>query len=419
MNSTRTYFITILSILAAYLVYSNVSLFTSIILLTCLCILYVVLQFRNELNFLPIYILVLLSCRKIKIVDSLSEIQKMMKLTDKGMALEDLVALPAWSPILSLESVSGEIWKELREKFMDFIKLLPDLNVLGEIASLESKDLLKSNIKIDGKQVSISTLKSLLKYVFTDIKENMINHDFINNTITEIEKSHNINFYETLYLSSLEYRKEIAVKGKGNTELKYKSVNLIIEILNKSKFKDLHDWKDPKCSSIVMQPFVISPMINMSDIAVQIKENLDKYETICKLNTSKSQDNMMFFINYSLLINHPFPLLERYDKDLNLHYFLNMSRMKEILDNSISDSEEKDYSIMNFGMGIRSCLGRHIAKTFLSNFFDKELIYSNSFIPNFNHLYSGRDNDNFSIYESIYTFMTFIKCIIMVIKNCK
>lgn len=417
MNSFRTYLFLILGIVSSYLIYTKTSLLTTFLLIFSPLTLFFLLRFRYELNFLPFYFLVFLSGRKYKNVESLAEIQKMMKLTDKGIGLEDLIALPAWSPILSLESVSGDIWKELREKFINFTNLLQDISILNEITSLESNYLIENKILIDGKQMSISALKCFMKYVFADIKDDKLDLNFINNAVEEMEKKHKLNFYETLYLSSLEYRKEIAVKGKGDITLKYKAVELIVEIAYMSKFKDLYDWKDPKCYSIIMQPFIISPMINMSDIAVQIKDNLKEYEKICKMNKNDINSAILNFIDYCIFINHPFPLLERYDKELNIHYFLDMSKMNEILDNSRTNDDRIDYSVMNFGMGVRSCLGRHLAKAFFSSFFTSELINSNNFNPKINHLYSGRDNDNSDLFQSIYTLKIFFICIFTVIKN--
>lgn len=53
----------------------------------------------------------------------------------KGNALEKYMASPAWLPILSLESVDGELWKSMRENFDILIKHLPDVSKLTTITN--------------------------------------------------------------------------------------------------------------------------------------------------------------------------------------------------------------------------------------------------------------------------------------------
>ena len=53
-----------------------------------------------------------------------------------------------------------------------------------------------------------------------------------------------------------------------------------------------------------------------------------------------------------------------------------------------------------WGQGKRSCVGKHYAIELLKIL--KPLVYRHDFDPTVDHLYSGRDNDNFGIFETLY-----------------
>ena len=72
-----------------------------------------------------------------------------------------------------------------------------------------------------------------------------------------------------------------------------------------------------------------------------------------------------------------------------------------------------DGSVLNFGMGIRGCLGRVYAREFINSFFENLLEEEKLFFPKLGHLYSGRDNDNGSLSESVYQ----IKVLFNVLKD--
>jgi hypothetical protein len=70
---------------------------------------------------------------------------------------------------------------------------------------------------------------------------------------------------------SIEWRKELAMKGIGNKIIKLKCIDKIIDLIKSNKlvydiFKE--DWFKSEYYSVIMQPFIISPMINISDIMV-------------------------------------------------------------------------------------------------------------------------------------------------------
>ncbi|CAF4539468.1 unnamed protein product, partial [Didymodactylos carnosus] len=103
--------------------------------------------------------------------------------------------------------------------------------------------------------------------------------------------------------ASWEWRKEIAAKGKADPLLKRRTIDWLIDLINQSDYLQLfgEQWSTPEYYSIIMQPFILSPMINMSDIAVSAYRRPDL--------------SVQELIHYY----HPLPILERYiEKDISV-----------------------------------------------------------------------------------------------------
>lgn len=341
-------------------------------------LLYVIFKLRYEFAHLPLYIIARLQGQNFKVAKTVNEIKEALMLTDKGTGLEELVAMPAWQPILSLESVNGQKWQELKKNFLIFQKYLPPVSELGLVAKHEVTQLVERDNEINSKDMSILTLKIFVNWMFNE-------PGCYDNILREEE-------VERIYQSSIEYRKEIALKGVGCKIKKQDSVNIIVDLLSKSqKYSSVFsDWSQPEYYSIIMQPFIISPMINVSDIAVSVKKNLSALK---ELNYDTSN-----FIDYAIRVAHPFPILERYNEKTNTQIVINLIDLK---------LDEK----FNYGYGPRACLGRLYAREFLKEFFEPILKNYDSinFMPEKMHLFSGRDNDNGNLAESIYQLKSILK----------
>lgn len=408
-----------------------------------------VLKLRHDFSSLPLYLLTKIQRRNFKISIDINEIKKILKLKDKGMMIEELFATPAWEPILSVESVNGDIWEVLKKNLLEFVEYLPSKEKLGIIAKEEANYLIQKRMILDSKLISKITLKIFLKWIFSEnhieliihkinqidnsnnhkINLNKVNSQNVNpennnyNNETEpffnkriidskdnnrnennfIEKFLSDEFLENMYLASIEYRKEIALKGLGCKIKKQYAVDAIIEILQKSKYGKLCNWKKPECYSFIMQPFIISPMINISDIAVSLFNNHKKFLD------ENFKNNFFAYLDHCLFSEHPFPILERYDKESNIQYFVDLRSLKNFVD-------EKEGNVINFGVGIRSCLGRFYAKELIQNFFEDFLKNKNNafelFNPKLGHILSGRDNDQGNFQESFYQIKLLIKVLI-------
>jgi hypothetical protein len=304
--------------------------------------------------------------------------QVLLNSSDKGSFIEEKLATPAWSPILSLESVNGQTWQDLKSRFLMFQKYLPSTEELSQVTHniLSIQD---PNVEIDAKKVVHITVACFVKWIF--------NRDW------DPE-------WDFVCEASWEWRKEIALKGKADVLIKRKTVDWIIDLINQSKYRQLYEeeWSKPEYYSIILQPFIISPMINMSDIAVSAHMRPE------------------LSINELIHYYHPFPILERYiSEDISIcadgvsPLLIKGNTQVFIPLDQVEQFERYDPKVWSpFGFGPRKCSGTQYAIAFLTAFL---AYYKNNpkFVPQKNHKYSGRNNDNLSFRESIYLLIIIIK----------
>ena len=272
--------------------------------------------------------------------------QKYLQSSNKGNFIETKISRSAWSPILSLESENGENWMELKKRFILLMEQLPTISVLNEIVrrTTHINDRL-----ITSNEISLLTIRIFIQYVFGDFTAERM--DYHNKCCADLHEA------------SLEFRKEIALKGKGNYTKKMRAVEIIREYLSNSNY---HLPDDIYSVSVVLQPFIISPAINVSDIAIRwdLKESVET----------------------NIVKNHPFPILER---EITID-----GRKYQVF------IPTDELHILPFGYGARQCPGKTIANVFLETFFTS-LIERNIYKPRENHRYSGRDNDHTDNLEAI------------------
>ena len=303
-------------------------------------------------------------------------INKVLVLKDKGNFIESLVATPAWEPIISLESVDNDKWNQVKNNFFKFTTSFyvdNKINVIGDYIEKYTNQYLNSNHIIDSKLISKITVQSFCKFLF-DIEINL-------------------NDLDTLYQASIEWRKEIGMKGKGNMDIKVNAINIILNYIKNNHNVYLifnKDWEKPEYYSIILQPFIISPMINVSDIMVSVQSLLSQSFIS---NHEVITNNLINKIIYSY---HPFPILERFDPLTNTQYFIPLDKLTTF--HNYSDL----YKNLVFGAGSRRCSGQLYAYVILNKFIDVYFKNQEKFNPLLNHKYSGRNNDKLNIKESLY-----------------
>lgn len=169
----------------------------------------------------------------------------------KGEALEKYSSVPAWKPIISLESEDGPLWKEMSGNFHRLLQRLPPVGHLSEIAQRNVSALVESHSDgrvIDANALAKLTIETYLEYVL--------------GCKWRPE-------FEIFVEASWQWRKEIAIKGKGDVGTKTKAIDLFLSLLkNENSVHSLWDifgdnWHKPEYYSLILQPFLISPSINV------------------------------------------------------------------------------------------------------------------------------------------------------------
>jgi hypothetical protein len=288
--------------------------------------------------------------------------------------IEHLIATPAWKPIISLESVDNDEWKILKQNFIHFISQLNiDINLLEQYTQNYIEEYLNLNIIIDSKIISQIIVKTFCKFLF--------------------EKELDTNQCELLFLGSIEWRKEISLKGKGDIKIKNSTIIIILDLIKSNqKIYNIfgENWEKPEFYSVIAQPFIISPMINVSDIMSNTQILLSK--SLININEEVSNET----INKIIYSYHPFPILERYDPSTCTQYFIPLESLT-----NFSNYNEKN-KILVFGTGIRKCPGQTYAYIVLKKIITMYFKNTNKFNPQLNHKFSGRNNDIFDLYQTIY-----------------
>eukprot|EP00300_Choanocystis_sp_HF-7_P007280 c15197_g1_i1.p1 GENE.c15197_g1_i1~~c15197_g1_i1.p1 ORF type:complete len:493 (+),score=84.04 c15197_g1_i1:211-1479(+) len=287
----------------------------------------------------------------------------------KGCGLEYFMALPAWSPIRSLESIDGEEWKVAHGRMRNFMRVLPPASALEDICTQVLDRLLSKGHTLDASGIVRYTLESLLLYVFNRPWEPR---------------------FELFVEASWGWRREIALKGRAGDELKARAITLLLDLIRESPLWELYgeEWADPSVYSLIAQPLLISPSINVSDIAV----------------TMKRHPGMS--IEDSIRTAHPFPVLERFlEHELtttNLKgeevHFPAGTQVVAFLDTAPWSTECRNWA--PFGSGVRQCTGRLQAMSLMRPLAKAMADNNHSIEPEQGHLYSGRHNDNKNSFDA-------------------
>ena len=318
----------------------------------------------------------------------------------KGQGIELMIACPAWSPVLSIESVDGEAWEWLSKEFS---QLYTKLGWETKISPLTRSHVARFAERIyedhasvlDAEQISRLTANILFEIIFGRV-------------MTQEEEN-------LFYQASLEWRKELAVKAFGSKEVKTEFWTLLESLLANSPYADdfkKHDHQRDMFMSLFAQPLILSPQINFSDIMAAVFQFLRDDEALhAKALEAARQNDLEFLRNIcleSIRLKHPFPVLER---ELNRDLKVGDQKLKAgtqvyILYDEFEQDKTFDtgrwlpgaknpYRSMPFGAGQRMCLGKNLAQDMLAEMLRGILLHipDAKIRPSDNHLYSGRDND--------------------------
>ena len=279
----------------------------------------------------------------------------------KGAFLERTIAVPAWAPVLSVESVDGELHRGLLADFHAAIRASPGMTAVN-VAAVSRRliaDLLASGEVIDANAVARLTLMTFIECMFERRWEER---------------------FEVLVEASWEWRKQIAVRGRANDGIKRQAIALLVDDLLPSRralwelFAD--EWQQPRRYSVIMQPVLLSPAINAGDIAVALQ----------RAGVKLSLEN-------AVRSAHPFPILERaVTTDVVVDGKVAVRAPAQVV--IFTSDLAKDPSAWPiFGAGPRICAGASLALPLLREIRAMGLEAGDRFQPARGHRYSGRHND--------------------------
>lgn len=318
-----------------------------------LLFLFIILLRYNKLRFIILYLKCVLNGNHMIVTKDLSEAKQYLHSDIKGQYIEHHIARYAWKPILSIESEDGDTYFKLKKQFMYIVSTL-DVKEFEVICKNKIKKYFDEYSLIDSQCISYMACDCLLTWVFGEY--------WNDNTDWSIY---------LFYNASIEWRKQLAMKGFGNNNIKNGAVNEIKRIIQNSKWKD--ESENIYFYSIILQSFVISPMINVADIMACFDFDKD--------------------INDNIELNHPFPMLERFIHP-NTQVFIPTDTLK----------------ILAFGYGVRKCPGRMYATILLNEIKSNAINMNYKWHPTLKHKYSGRNNDyDISINAFLYTIHVLCK----------
>ncbi|KAI9986676.1 hypothetical protein PInf_025631 [Phytophthora infestans] len=287
---------------------------------------------------------------------------------DKGEMIEARLALPAWSPVISLESVNGEQWRRMKTHFTKLTHVLQPISHLTTIFETRGQKLLKSDVVIDALKLNELSVACFYEWVFE--------REFDSETFAEVCQA------------TWEWRKQIALKGFADCGVKKRTIEWCVEEIKRTpRLYDLfgEKWAEPEYYSLILQPFILSPAINLTDVAVVVKE--------WAKTTSATEPITLEIIRQCVCSAHPFPVVERYfpSGDAAMNIAPN-THVLIPLDEMAGDAFAAGVDL-TFGAGSRVCVGRHMAMKAMLGLFTDCMVRSDKFQPRLNHKYSGRHND--------------------------
>jgi hypothetical protein len=212
----------------------------------------------------------LVNTRVVNVTDPELAVLVLQQSNTKGPGIERYLASPAWLPAMNVESVDGPVWEGMISNLHVLMRHLPTVSELTDIAQRLASEVVAEGNVIDADVIARLTLKMFIEYTF--------------GLRWRPE-------FELFVTASWEWRKEIAVKGKGDPTVKHGAVQLILQMLREtseaeqsrlsddefesrfvsrsdgSALKDLwaifgDNWSKPEYFSLVLQPFILSPCIN-------------------------------------------------------------------------------------------------------------------------------------------------------------
>jgi len=316
----------------------------------------------------------------VNVTDAATAMAVMRASDEKGAALERYVASPAWRPVVSLESIDGPLHKAMLADLHRLIAALPPPVALQVISQRRCDALKAAGQVIDAEAVAALSMAAVVEYLFG----------------TALDGTREL---QVLVDASWEWRKEIAVRGKADMATKEAAVAVVLCLL-RADAKKLwplfgERWCEPRYYSLILQPFLLSPCINVGDIAV----------------TLRAQPKLS--LDEAIRVAHPFPIFERFMrtdvKGADGRVAVKAGTQVIVF---TSDLSAADAVWPVFGCGPRACAGTNLALALMRPL-HATLRELEQFRPSLNHRYSGRNNDGaVGFAETLYFLKTVLPVVL-------
>lgn len=250
----------------------------------------------------------------------------------KGVYVEHLLARRAWLPILSIESEDGDTHAALRTRLHTVLAAAGDAPP-EPVFDARVRAQFTTTPVADSRVVSLAAADALLTWALGEYDRDVL---------------------DCIYDASVEWRKQLALKGVGCADTKTRAVRAVRDILAMSRLAEHADDFYMQC--IVLQTFAVSPMINFADIMATYDTNIG--------------------IDENIQANHPFPVLERFIEP-DTQVFIPTDTL----------------CVLPFGYGPRQCPGKALAHKIVRAIVREAQAHAN-WKPQSGHRYSGRTNDS-------------------------
>ena len=221
----------------------------------------------------------------------------------------------------------------------------------------------------------------------------------------------------TLWVAAAgEFKKELAMRGRGSTAVKVAALARAEVLLRGSRAAAA--IAAVSSASYVLQPFILSPIINIGDGLADMALTLSKGRSRCDATSTAALVRVTEAHCLAALVRSPpFPIFERFVAEPGgpvspgTHVFILADRIAASLPSSIShpnagcashplltttgDERSRDHLWLAFGAGSRACPGQALALALMAGVGDRLLrppppIESRLWDG---HLHSGRHND--------------------------
>lgn len=317
---------------------------------------------------------------------------------DKGAIVEARLALPAWAPLRPVESVSGTEWRDGAAAVASALRAMQWRERLPAIVERACDRSLS-----DAAKTGVATAATA-----ADALSRILHELSFGEPPSDADAAVWVG-------AAAEFKKELAMRGRGSTAVKVAALARAEVLLHGSS--SAAAIATVASASHVLQPFILSPIINIGDGLAEMALALAKEPSRCDTGATSAQVRVTEANCLAALVHSPpFPIFERFIAEPGgpvapgTHVFILSDRIAASLTSSsyatsgdassphksITEYEPaRDHMWIAFGAGPRACPGQALALALMASVGDRLLHPPPPLQSRLwdGHLHSGRHND--------------------------